>query len=267
MIEIKNLRFSYEDEPVLEDVSLSVKEGEFVAFLGLNGSGKTSLFKMMNALLVPDDGCVCVDDMRTDKDENVWEIRKKVGMIFQNPESQIVGTTVEEDVAFGMENIGVPRQEMVKRVDEVLNFVGLKEQKKQEPFHLSGGQKQLLCVASVLAMRPKYIIMDEPTSMIDPIGRKAILDIMKEVNKKGKTILFSTHILEEIVNVERVVYLRNGRIMYDGTPLHVLKEVKEEFGTSEFLEFQFELYKKGIIERFMSEEELEERLRKLANRI
>jgi energy-coupling factor transport system ATP-binding protein len=266
MIEIKELSFSYEEKEILKEVNLNVKEGEFVALLGLNGSGKTSLFKMMNALATPTNGCVCVDGLKTTEKDNVWEIRKKVGMIFQNPESQIVGTTVEEDVAFGMENIGIPRQEMIKRVDEVLDFVGLKAQKKREPFHLSGGQKQLLCIASVLAMRPKYIIMDEPTSMIDPVGRKKILDIMKELNKRGKTILFSTHILEEIVVANRVVYLRNGKIIFDGKPINVLREVKNEFGTSEFLEFQSLLYEDGFIERFMSEEELKERLKELADK-
>ncbi len=265
MIEVRDLSFSDGTKVILNKVNLDVKEGEFVAVLGLNGSGKTSLFKMLNALMIPTSGYVSVDGLKTTEKENVWEIRKKVGMIFQNPESQIVGTTVEEDVAFGMENIGIPREEMIKRVDEVLNFVGLIQQKKREPFHLSGGQKQLLCIASTLAMRPKYIIMDEPTSMIDPIGRKKILEIMKDLNAEGKTILFSTHILEEIVMAKRVVYLRNGKIIFDGEPIDILNEVKEEFGISEFLEFQMMLYKNGFIERLMNEEELEERLKSLAD--
>ncbi len=265
MIEVRDLSFSDGTKVILNKVNLDVKEGEFVAVLGLNGSGKTSLFKMLNALMIPTSGYVSVDGLKTTEKENVWEIRKKVGMIFQNPESQIVGTTVEEDVAFGMENIGIPREEMIKRVDEVLNFVGLIQQKKREPFHLSGGQKQLLCIASTLAMRPKYIIMDEPTSMIDPIGRKKILEIMKDLNAEGKTILFSTHILEEIVMAKRVVYLRNGKIIFDGKPIDILNEVKEEFGISEFLEFQMMLYKNGFIERLMNEEELEERLKSLAD--
>ncbi|WP_036226019.1 ATP-binding cassette domain-containing protein [Mesoaciditoga lauensis] len=265
MIKVRELSFSDGTKVILNKVNLDVKEGEFVAVLGLNGSGKTSLFKMLNALMIPTSGYASVDGLKTTEKENVWEIRKKVGMIFQNPESQIVGTTVEEDVAFGMENIGIPREEMIKRVDEVLNFVGLIQQKKREPFHLSGGQKQLLCIASTLAMRPKYIIMDEPTSMIDPIGRKKILKIMKDLNAKGKTILFSTHILEEIVMAKRVVYLRNGKIIFDGEPIDILNEVKEEFGISEFLEFQMMLYKNGFIERLMNEEELEERLKSLAD--
>ncbi len=265
MIEVRDLSFSDGTKVILNKVNLDVKEGEFVAVLGLNGSGKTSLFKMLNALMIPTSGYVSVDGLKTTEKENVWEIRKKVGMIFQNPESQIVGTTVEEDVAFGMENIGIPREDMIKRVDEVLNFVGLIQQKKREPFHLSGGQKQLLCIASTLAMRPKYIIMDEPTSMIDPIGRKKILEIMKDLNAEGKTILFSTHILEEIVMAKRVVYLRNGKIIFDGEPIDILNEVKEEFGISEFLEFQMMLYKNGFIERLMNEEELEERLKSLAD--
>ncbi len=267
MIKIRDLFFSYEAKPVLNGINLDIEDGEFVVLLGLNGSGKTSLFKMLNALVTPSEGCVCVDGLKTTQRENVWEIRKKVGMIFQNPESQIVGTTVEEDVAFGMENIGIPRQEMIRRVDEVLDFVGLSAQKKREPFHLSGGQKQLLCVASILAMRPKYIVMDEPTSMIDPIGRKKILEIMRKLNEDGKTILFSTHILEEIVVAKRVVYLKNGRILFDGNPVDILSKVREEFGKSEFLEFQYMLYEDGLIERFMSEEELEERLKALGDKI
>ncbi len=267
MIEFKNVSFSYEDESVLDSVTLSISEGEMVAVLGLNGSGKTSLFKMMNALLVPAQGKVVIDGMESDKKENVWEIRRKVGMIFQNPENQIVGTTVEEDIAFGMENIGIPREEMLKRVKEVLKFVGLSGMEKIEPFHLSGGQKQLLCVASVLAMRPKYIIMDEPTSMVDPLGRKMILKTMKDMNKLGKTVVFSTHILDEIVIARRVVYLRNGRIVYDGNPINVLREVREEFGTSDFLEVQHRLCRDGFLEKFGDLEELRERLREFADRI
>ncbi len=263
MIEFKNVNFKYGEDIALNNVNLKISEGESIAFLGLNGSGKTSLFRMINGLLMPNDGYVSVDGMRTDEEEKLWEIRKKVGMIFQNPESQIVGTTVEEDIAFGMENIGVPRVEMVKRVDEVLRFVDMESLKKTEPYHLSGGQKQLLCVASILAMKPKYVIMDEPTSMVDPIGRERILATMNDMNKMGKTLMFSTHILDEIVVSKRVVYLRNGEIVFDGKPMEIMKKVKEEFGTSDFIEFQYRLYRHGFIKHFMKPDELSERLREL----
>ena len=263
MIEFKNVNFKYGNNTVLSNVNLKISEGESVAFLGLNGSGKTSLFRMMNGLLMPNKGYVSVDGMRTDNEDKLWDIRKKVGMIFQNPESQIVGTTVEEDIAFGMENIGIPRAEMVKRVDEVLRFVDMENLKKIEPYHLSGGQKQLLCVASVLAMEPKYVIMDEPTSMVDPIGRERILTTMTDMNKMGKTLMFSTHILDEIVVAERVVYLRKGEIVFDGKPMEIMEKVKEEFGTSDFIEFQSKLYHHGFIDRFMKPKELSERLKKL----
>ncbi len=265
MIKLRNVSFSYESQYVLDNVNLSFREGEIVVVLGLNGSGKTSLFKMMNALLLPTLGSVTVDGMNTMEKEKVWKIRRKVGMIFQNPENQIVGTTVEEDVAFGMENIGISREEMSKRIEEVLNFVGLKDMKNVEPFHLSGGQKQLLCVASVLAMKPKYIVMDEPTSMVDPPGRKRILKTMKEMNHTGKTVIFSTHILDEIVIANRVVYLRKGRVIYDGNPMDVLNEVKEEFGTSKFLEVQHKLHENGYLDNFVDFEELKERLKEFAN--
>ncbi len=263
MIEFKNVSFKYGEDTALNNINLKISEGESIAFLGLNGSGKTSLFRMMNGLLTPSSGYVSVDGMRTDEEDKLWEVRKRVGMIFQNPESQIVGTTVEEDIAFGMENIGISRSEMVKRVDEVLKFVDMENLKKIEPYHLSGGQKQLLCVASVLAMEPKYVIMDEPTSMVDPVGRDRILAVMIDMNEIGKTLMFSTHILDEIVVAQRVVYLRKGEVVFDGKPMEIMEKVKEEFGTSNFIEFQSRLYRHGFIEHFMKPKELSERLRKL----
>ncbi len=263
MIEFNNVSFKYGENTVLNNVNLKILEGESIAFIGLNGSGKTSLFRMINGLLVADSGYVSVDGMRTDNESDLWEIRKKVGMIFQNPESQIVGTTVEEDIAFGMENIGISRSEMIKRIDEVLEFVDMKDLKKIEPYHLSGGQKQLLCIASILAMKPKYVIMDEPTSMVDPVGREKILAAMNDMNKMGKTLIFSTHILDEIVVAKRVVYLRKGKVVFDGEPMDIMEKVKEEFGTSDFVEFQSRLYRHGFIDRFMKPGELSERLKEL----
>ena len=262
MIKFEHVFFQYEYDnlPILEDVNIEIGEGELIALLGLNGSGKTSFFKMINGLLKPSSGRVVVDGMDTKEENLLWDIRKRVGMIFQNPESQIVGTTVEEDVAFGMENIGVPREEMLKRVDQVLDFVGMSDLKHVEPHRLSGGQKQLLCVASTLAMHPKYMVMDEPTSMIDPINRENILKIIVDLYKFGKTVLFSTHILDEIVVAPRVIYLRNGKVVFDGSPVEVIDSVKEEFGTSDFIEFQSNLYRYGFIEHFMDVEKLSERL-------
>lgn len=260
MIKFDGVFFQYDNSSVLENINLEIAEGELIVLLGLNGSGKTSLFKMINGLLKPSSGTVLVDGMDTREEALLWSVRKRVGMIFQNPESQIVGTTVEEDIAFGMENIGVPRDEMIRRVDQVLDFVKMSELKHVEPHHLSGGQKQLLCIASTLAMHPKYMVMDEPTSMIDPISRENILETIVELHKLGKTVLFSTHILDEIVIAPRVIYLRNGKIAFDGSPVEVINSVKEEFGTSDFIEFQSDLCRRGIIDHFMDVEKLSERL-------
>ncbi len=260
MVVFDNVSLRYGSTTVLEGVDLRIDEGEFIAVLGLNGSGKTSLFRMMDGLILPDSGTVTIDGMDTKDEEKIWEIRKKVGMIFQNPESQIVGTTVEEDVAFGMENIGLPRYEMVERVERVLEFVGMGELRNTEPHRLSGGQKQLLCIASVLAMQPKYMVMDEPTSMVDPIGRQTVLSTISDLHLKGHAVIFSTHILDEIAIVDRVLYVRDGKIAFDGKPLEVIEAVKEEFGISEFLEFQSELYEKGVLDRLLDPDSLIERL-------
>ncbi len=260
MIKFENVNFEYENSPILKDINLAVEEKEFVAILGLNGTGKTSLFKLMNGLLLPTTGKVEVDGMDTKDDDSIWEIRRNIGVVFQNPENQIVGTTVEEDVAFGLENIGIPRNEMIERIDEALNFVGLSELKKIEPHRLSGGQKQLLCVADILAMRPKYIVMDEPTSMMDPMSRETILETLAKLHDNGHAIIFSTHLVDEIVFAGRIIYLRNGEVAFDGRPVDIADLIKNEFGTSEFIDFQMDLFKKGIIDRLLNENDLAKRL-------
>ncbi len=260
MIKFENVNFEYENSPILKDINLAVEEKEFVAILGLNGTGKTSLFKLMNGLLLPTTGKVEVDGMDTKDDDSIWEIRRNIGVVFQNPENQIVGTTVEEDVAFGLENIGISRNEMIERIDEALNFVGLSELKKIEPHRLSGGQKQLLCVADILAMRPKYIVMDEPTSMMDPMSRETILETLAKLHDNGHAIIFSTHLVDEIVFAGRIIYLRNGEVAFDGRPVDIADLIKNEFGTSEFIDFQMDLFKKGIIDRLLNENDLAKRL-------
>jgi|UniRef100_A0A7V3VT83 energy-coupling factor transport system ATP-binding protein len=260
MIKFEGSYFNYENLQILEDMNLEIGEGEFVAVLGLNGTGKTSMFKLMNGLLLPTKGKVEVDGVDTKDEDKIWEVRRNVGIVFQNPESQIVGTTVEEDVAFGLENLGVPRPEMIERIKEALEFVGLDRFKNMEPHRLSGGQKQLLCVADILSMRPKYIVMDEPTSMMDPMSRETILKMLVKLHGIGHTIIFSTHLVDEIVFAQRIIYLRNGKVAFDGRPVDVVEMIRDEFGSSEFVDFQMDLFKKGIIDRLFDVEELAERL-------
>ncbi len=260
MIEFKNVKLDYEDVSVFSNLNFKIKESEFITVLGLNGSGKTSLFKLMNGLLLPTAGEVLVDGMNTKDEQKIWEIRRDVGVVFQNPENQIVGTTVEEDVAFGLENLGVPRAEMVKKIEEVLKFVGLYDLKNVEPHRLSGGQKQLLCVADILVMGPKYIVMDEPTSMMDPVSREVIFEILSKLHQNGHTIIFSTHLLDEIVNAERILYLKNGNLLFDGKTVDVINEIKDDFGSSELIDFEIKLYRSGVIKEFMSISKLERRL-------
>ncbi len=260
MIKFENVSFEYEDVKVLEDVNLEIGEGEFVAVLGLNGAGKTSLFKLMNGLILPTSGNVYVDGINTKDEENIWNLRKNVGVVFQNPENQIVGTTVEEDVAFGLENLGIPRDEMLKKIDESLKFVGLENLKNIEPHRLSGGQKQLLCVADVFAMNPKYMVMDEPTSMMDPVSRETILKTLVKLHEAGHSIIFSTHLLDEIVIAKRIIYLKNKRVLFDGDTIEIVGEIKKDFGSSKLIDFELDLFKAGIINHLMDVDELGRKL-------
>ena len=215
MIKINKLSYRYDNSEVLRNISLSVAEGDYLAVIGANGSGKTTLIKHLNSLLLPTKGDVIVDDINTKKDS--WEIRKKVGMVFQNPEDQLVSSIVEEDVAFGLENLGVPSNEIKTRVKEALKRLGIEHLAKKNVNMLSMGQKQLVALAGVIVMKPKYIVFDEPTTMLDPKNKKNILSIINDLNKKeGITIILVTNVLADLKNAKKVVALKDGKIIFSG---------------------------------------------------
>lgn len=223
MIELQGVCFSYKIQNKLEDVfsniGIQIKNGEFIAILGKNGSGKSTLARLLNALLIPTSGEVIVNGMKTKDQTKIWQIRKTVGMIFQNPDNQIVGTSLEEDVAFGPENTGVFPSEINFLVDECLEIVGLKELRHKSPNLLSGGEKQKLAIASILAMKPECIVMDEATSMLDPQSRNEIIKLIKELNRsKGITVVCITHFMEEALNFDRILVMDEGKIKLEGTP-------------------------------------------------
>ncbi len=237
IIKIKNVSYSYDTENgenvALNDISLNIKEGEFIVFIGHNGSGKSTLVKMLNALIIPKEGEITVDGMLTSDVENKYEIRKKVGMVFQNPDNQLIATLVEDDVAFGPENLGIPPKEIVKRVNSALEAVDMTKFRNKAPHLLSGGQKQRVAIAGVLAIRPDIIVLDEPTAMLDPEGRGEVLSTVRRLNKEeNKTIVFVTHYMEEVVYASRVVLLYDGKIVFNGTPkeLFLNKELIAESG-------------------------------------
>ncbi len=238
IVTTKDLTYDYirkdEDEQIeeinraIEDLSVDIKAGDFVAILGRNGSGKSTLAKQINALLLPTEGDVWVLGMNTEDESHIWDIREAAGMIFQNPDNQIIGNVVEEDVGFGPENIGIPTDEIWKRVDESLEAVGMTAYRLQSPNKLSGGQKQRVAIAGVMAMKPRCIIMDEPTAMLDPNGRAEVISTVRELNQKeGITILLITHYMEEVVNADRVLVMDDGRLVMDGTPKEIFSRVKE----------------------------------------
>ncbi len=230
MIEIKNISFSYEEGlNVLKNVSLNIQENEFVAVIGANGSGKSTLAKMLNALLVPNKGTVIVDNMDTSKEQNVWNVRESVGMVFQNPDNQIVATIVEEDVAFGLENLGVEPKDIRVRIDKALHDVDMFDKIKKAPHMLSGGQKQRVAIAGVLAMKPKYFVFDEATSMLDPQGRKEVLDSIAKLKAQGYAVIYITHFMQELIHFDRVVVLDKGEIIFDN-------DVKSLFTDSDVLD-------------------------------
>ena len=215
MIKINKLSYRYDDSEVLRDISLSIAEGDYLAVIGANGSGKTTLIKHLNSLLLPTKGDVLVDNINTKKDS--WEIRKKVGMVFQNPEDQLVSSIVEEDVAFGLENLGVPSNEIKARVKEALKRLDIEHLAKKNVNMLSMGQKQLVALAGVIVMKPKYIVFDEPTTMLDPHNKKNILSIINDLNKKEKiTIILVTNILADLKNAKKIVALKDGKIIFCG---------------------------------------------------
>ena len=231
MIEVNHLSHLYVDENgndvrALDDVSLSIRRGEFVAIIGTNGSGKSTLAKHFNVLLQPTEGNVTVCGFDTLDDEHIWNIRQHVGMVFQNPDNQIVAAVVEEDVAFGPENLGVPSAEIRKRVDDALAAVNMTEYAEHGPHLLSGGQKQRIAIAGVLAMKPDCIVLDEPTAMLDPKGRLEVLETIHRLNKEeGITIVIITHFMEEAVTADRVVVMKNGVKLQEGTPREIFTQV------------------------------------------
>ncbi len=235
IIEFKNVTFRYEGEeeeitlpPAVRDFSLTVNEGEFVAVLGHNGSGKSTLAKLSNGLLLPESGEVFVNGMNTKDEENDIAIKQLVGVVFQNPDNQIVATIVEEDVAFGPENLGVEPAEIRRRVDESLKAVGMYEYRKHGPHKLSGGQKQRVAIAGIIAMEPRCIILDEPTAMLDPVGRRDVMNAIKKLNREmGITVVFITHYMEEAVEADRIVVMDDSRLLMDGTPREIFADTEK----------------------------------------
>lgn len=232
IIRIENLIFKYHPEihnglTVIDDVSLDVDEGSFTAIIGRNGSGKSTLAKNINALLLPTSGDVYVRDYNTKDGAHVWDIRQTTGMVFQNPDNQIVSSIVEDDVAFGPENLGIEPEVIRTRVDNALESVNMGAFKNKEPHMLSGGQKQRIAIAGVVAMKPKCIIFDEPTAMLDPKGRKEVMDIIQELNSEGITVVLITHFMEEAALADRVVIMDNGEVKLDGKPEEVFKHIDQ----------------------------------------
>ena len=257
MIEIKNVSYEYKsfsDEKIhlaIKDINIDVNKGEHLVILGHNGSGKSTLAKMMNGLLLPSSGDVYVNGMNTKDEEHTWDIREMAGMVFQNPDNQIVATIVEEDVAFGPENQGVPPLEIRERVDEALRIVEMTDYKDHAPHLLSGGQKQRIAIAGILAMRPECIILDEPTAMLDPIGRREIINTIKKLNKEeNKTVIHITHYMDEAVEADRILVMEEGEIVMEGTPREIFSQVEKvkELGLDvpQVTELAFELNKEGF---------------------
>ncbi|KGP89702.1 cobalt transporter ATP-binding subunit [Pontibacillus chungwhensis BH030062] len=228
-LEFQNVSFQYrEDSPiVLDDVSIQVNQNEWVAVIGHNGSGKSTMAKLMNGLLSPNEGYVYVDGLLL-SEENIWEIRRKVGMVFQNPDNQFVGTTVKDDVAFGLENHGIPREEMVKRIAHSLKAVGMEEYEDHEPHRLSGGQKQRVAIASVLAVAPSMVILDEATAMLDPKGRKEIMHTVNQVRQeRDVSVVTITHDLNEVTLADRVIVMNKGNVWFEGTPRELFEQKED----------------------------------------
>lgn len=233
-LEFKNVSYRYEADEgasplplAVNNVSFSVKKGEFIAVLGHNGSGKSTLAKLSNSVFLPESGQILVKGMDTADENYAYDIRKTVGVVFQNPDNQIVASIVEEDVAFGPENLGVPPKEIRERVDYALKACGMYEYRKREPHKLSGGQKQRVAIAGIIAMLPECIVLDEPTAMLDPQGRKEVFETMQHLNKElGITVIFITHFMEEAAKADRVIVMDGGKMLLDGTPKQVFREDK-----------------------------------------
>lgn len=235
----------------IDGVSLDLEKGQFIAILGHNGSGKSTFAKQLNAILLPTEGTVWIQDLDTSREENLWEVRKKTGMVFQNPDNQIIGNIVEEDVGFGPENLGVPTEEIWKRVDESLKSVGMGAYRLKSPNRLSGGQKQRVAIAGVMAMKPQCIVLDEPTAMLDPNGRKEVVKTVHELNgKEGITVLLITHYMEEVTGADRVIVMDEGKVVMDGTPREIFSQVEKlksyRLDVPQVTELAYELKQKGL---------------------
>jgi len=229
-IEVKNVSFRYSEDSedfVIKDLNLVIKKGEFVAIIGPNGSGKSTLAKLFNALMVPSRGDVIVKGMNTRDKDKIWDIRKTVGLVFQNPDNQLVASIVEEDVAFGPENLGIPPAEIRQRVENALKAVGMYNYKDFAVHLLSGGQKQRVAIAGLLAMLPECIVLDEPTAMLDPVGRKEVINTVTKLNReKGITVIYITHFMDETLAADRILVMDNGRIVLEDTPINVFKRIE-----------------------------------------
>lgn len=276
IIEISGLHFSYKSEEneysaeVLKGIDLNIKKGEFVAVLGHNGSGKSTLAKHINAILLPTEGRVLVDGIDTADESRLFELRQRAGMVFQNPDNQIVSSVVEEDVAFALENLGVPYDEMRKRVDDSLKAVNMYDYRLHSPNQLSGGQKQRIAIAGIIAMQPKCIILDEPTAMLDPQGRKEVMATIKKMNREqGITIVLITHYMDEAAQCDRIVVMDKGRIVLDDVPRAVFSHVEKvkEIGLDvpQVTELAWELRKAGfdISQEIITEDECIAAIQKL----
>lgn len=261
IVKAKNLTFEYirrdEDGNVegitkaVDNVSIDIKQGDFVAVLGHNGSGKSTFAKHLNALVMPTEGTVWVDGMDTREEENTLKVRQTAGMVFQNPDNQIVGTLVDEEVGFGPENIGVPTEEIWERVEKNLKAVGMYAFRNQSPNKLSGGQKQRVAIAGIVAMKPKCIVLDEPTAMLDPLGRKDVLNVLHELNRQENvTVILITHYMEEVIDIDKLYVMDDGKLVMSGTPREIFSQVEKlkklRLDVPHVTELAYELQKEGV---------------------
>lgn len=261
IVKAENLTFEYirRDEEgnvegitkAVDDVSIDIKQGDFVAVLGHNGSGKSTFAKHLNALVMPTEGTVWVDGMDTREEENTLKVRQTAGMVFQNPDNQIVGTLVDEEVGFGPENIGVPTEEIWERVEKSLKAVGMYAFRNQSPNKLSGGQKQRVAIAGIVAMKPKCIVLDEPTAMLDPLGRKDVLRVLHELNRQENvTVILITHYMEEVIDIDKLYVMDDGKLVMSGTPREIFSQVEKlkelRLDVPHVTELAYELQKEGV---------------------
>lgn len=282
IVKAKNLTFEYirrdEDGNVegitkaVDNVSIDIKQGDFVAVLGHNGSGKSTFAKHLNALVMPTEGTVWVDGMDTREEENTLKVRQTAGMVFQNPDNQIVGTLVDEEVGFGPENIGVPTEEIWERVEKSLKAVGMYAFRNQSPNKLSGGQKQRVAIAGIVAMKPKCIVLDEPTAMLDPLGRKDVLNVLHELNRQENvTVILITHYMEEVIDIDKLYVMDDGKLVMSGTPREIFSQVEKlkklRLDVPHVTELAYELQKEGVTLKngILTSEEFTEELIRVRN--